>query len=145
MALAKDLKVNGLVEVPEKPIKQEKEIMKPYVDDIKREPSSSRKPKKVAFNIAEDENWLKKDYSVESEVIVENDSSDLSDENLLVTMDTMPRSVNDCFGPEISIATDSSDLSVDLENTTVPLQLENLSELEEKVARLLTKSPDNIW
>ena len=82
MALAKDLKVNGLVEVPEKPIKQEQD-MKPSVDNIKRAPSSSRKPKKVAFNVAEDENWLKNYHSVEPEVIVENDSSDLSDENLL--------------------------------------------------------------
>ena len=116
------------MDLPEKQSKFEndKELL---VDNRKRGFSLSKKQRTKSsenngFKIPEGENWLKVEYSLEQEEIVENDSS----ENVQVTVEN-----------------DSSDLSADIGNTSAPLQLENLSELDEKVASLITRSPDNIW
>ena len=55
----------------------------------------------------------------------------------------MPREVNKCVEPEFLVENYSSDISVDIGNTTAPLKLK--SELDEKVASLVIKSPDNLW
>jgi len=125
MALAKDLKVRGL--------KQTKLEKKPSVDNRKRGLCTRKKQKTKPSDVSkgEEENWLKLDYSTEPEVILENDSSDLS-----LNTDTMAQEVNDSFEPDILVENDSPDLS---------LKLEDPSELDEKVASLLTWSLDNIW
>ena len=51
----------------------------------------------------------------------------------------MPLEVSKGFEPGVLVENDSSDLSVEIGNTTTPLKLENLSMLDEKVASLVTK------
>ena len=139
MALAKDLKIKGLVDLPENESKQEIEN-NPNVDSRKRGPNKRQKTKSSETNglaMAEQENWLKVEYSNEPEIIEENNAADLSD--------TMPLEVNIGFEPEILVEIDSSDLSVEIGNKTAPLKLDNLSMLDEKVASLVTKSTDNLW